>query len=250
MSLQKLKKDGFVYLNFNKDIKNYVHEINKLIEPYFKKINFDKLKKENYSKLIFEIQSKINKTFPPEFFFNKNKKLFKKIFKNNEFAIQHYFYFRAVKPSIKKDSNSVNFHRETFQGSDFYKHCFNLWIPLIDCSKKNAVQYFPYSHKFKKYLDFDYTENWTKVRKGSYSHKIGSLYKEKILTFTKKVNPKRLYKKNHVILFSGELIHGNATNMTNKVRMSLDMRFMLKKFMKKNPIQTANKKKYFQEIAL
>jgi ectoine hydroxylase-related dioxygenase (phytanoyl-CoA dioxygenase family) len=88
------------------------------------------------------------------------------------------------------------------------------------------------------------------VRKGSYSHKIGSLYKEKILTFTKKVNPKRLYKKNHAILFSGELIHGNATNMTNKVRMSLDMRFMLKKFMKKNPIQTANKKKYFQEIAL
>ena len=69
MSLQKLKKDGFVYLNFNKDIKNYVHEINKLIEPYFKKINSDKLKKENYSKLIFEIQSKINKTFPPEFFF-------------------------------------------------------------------------------------------------------------------------------------------------------------------------------------
>ena len=193
---------------------------------------------------------KLIRHFPQNFFFNKNKKLFKKIFKNNEFAIQHYFYLRAVKPSIKKDSNSVNFHRETFQGSDFYKHCFNLWIPLIDCSKKNAVQYFPYSHKFKKYLDFDYTENWTKVRKGSYSHKIGSLYKEKILTFTKKVNPKRLYKKNHVILFSGELIHGNATNMTNKVRMSLDMRFMLKKFMKKNPIQTANKKKYFQEIAL
>ena len=37
MSLKKLKKDGFVYLNFNKDIKNYVNEIKKLIEPYFKK---------------------------------------------------------------------------------------------------------------------------------------------------------------------------------------------------------------------
>ena len=250
MSLQKLKKNGFIYLNFNKNIKNFVCEINKLIKPYFKKIHSDQLKKENYSKLIYEIQSKINKKLPPTFFFKKNKKLFKKIFKSNKFAIQHYFYFRAVKPFIKKESNPVNFHRETFQGPDFYKHCFNLWIPIRDCSQKNAIQYFPHSHKFKKHLDFDFTENWTKVKKGSYSHKIGSLYKEKILTFTKKVNPKRLYKKKHAILFSGELIHGNATNMTNKVRMSLDMRFMLKKFMKKNPIQTATKKKYFQQIKL
>jgi ectoine hydroxylase-related dioxygenase (phytanoyl-CoA dioxygenase family) len=250
MLLQKLKKNGFVFLSFNKNIKNYVYEINKIIETYSKKIYSDKLKKENYAKLIFQIQTKINNKFSSEFFFKKNSQLLKKIFKDTRFSIQHYFYLRAVKPLKKEDLSPVNFHRETFQGPNFYKHCFNLWIPIRDCSKKNAIQYFPYSHKFKKKKDFTFVEKWTKIKKGSYSHKIGSLYKEKVLNFTKELRPKRLYKKNHAILFSGELIHGNATNMTNKIRISLDMRFMLKKFMKKNPIQSANKKRYFRQITI
>ena len=155
-----------------------------------------------------------------------------------------------MKPKKKKDLNPVNFHRETFQGPKFYKNCFNLWIPIKNCSSKNALKYYPNSHKFKMNKDFNFTEKFTTVKKGSYSHKIGSLYKEKILKFSKNIYPKRLFKKDHIILFSGELIHGNATNLTNKIRMSLDMRFMLKKHMKKNPIQGATKKKYFKIIRL
>lgn len=247
---KKLKHEGFVFLRFDKNIKNYVWEANKIIEPYLKKIYSSKLKSNNYAKLIFKIQTEINKKLSPEFFFKKNKQIFKKIFKNNKFSIQHYFYFRSVKPIGKKNSGPVNFHRETFQGPDFYKHCFNLWIPLKNCSKKNALQYFPLSHRFKRYKDFDFVEKLTKIKKGSYSHKIGSLYKEKILRFSKIQTPKRLYKKNHVLLFSGELLHGNATNLTKKIRMSLDMRFMLKRFMKENPIQSATKEKYFKQVTL
>jgi ectoine hydroxylase-related dioxygenase (phytanoyl-CoA dioxygenase family) len=250
MLIQKLKENGFVFLKFNKNIKNYVYKINKIIKPYLKEIYSDKLKKENYAKLIFQIQTEINKEFSTEFFFKKNNQLFKKIFRNNKFSIQHYFYLRAVKSQKKKDLGPVNFHRETFQGPNFYKHCFNLWIPIRDCSKKNAIQYYPYSHRFKKNKDFNFVERWTKIKKSSFSHKTGSLYKEKLINFTKELYPKRLYKKNHLILFSGELIHGNATNLTNKIRISLDMRFMLKKFMRKNPIQSATKKKYFQQITL
>ena len=143
MLLQKLKKNGFVFLNFNKNIKNYVYEINKIIETYSKKIYSDKLKKENYAKLIFQIQTKINNKFSSEYFFKKNNQLLKKIFKDTRFSIQHYFYLRVVKPLKKEDLSPVNFHRETFQGPNFYKHCFNLWIPIRDCSKKNAIQYFP-----------------------------------------------------------------------------------------------------------
>ena len=246
----KIKRNGFVFINFNKEIKSYVYKINKIVKPYLKYLYSDKLKNENYAKLVFRIQTEINKKFSTEFFFKKNSLLFKKIFCNNKFALQHYFYFRAVKPLKSKDLGPINFHRETFQGPNFYKHCFNLWIPIRDCSKKNAIQYYPYSHRFKKNKDFNFVEKWTKIQRGSYSHKIGSLYKEKLINFKKEIYPKRLYKKNHVILFSGELIHGNATNLTNKIRMSLDMRFMLKKFMKKNPIQNATKKKYFQEVTL
>jgi hypothetical protein len=69
MLLQKLKKNGFVFLSFNKNIKNYVYEINKIIETYSKKIYSDKLKKENYAKLIFQIQTKLNNKFSSEYFF-------------------------------------------------------------------------------------------------------------------------------------------------------------------------------------
>ena len=61
---------------------------------------------------------------------------------------------------------------------------------------------------------------------------------------------KRLFKKNNFIIFSGEVIHGNATNYTKKIRMSLDARFMLKKRMLNNPKQGATRKKYFKIITV
>ncbi len=247
---KNLRQKGFVFLKFDKNIKEFVVNVNKIVEPYLKKIYSTKIKNENYSKIIFQIQQKINKKFSTKYFFIKNKILFRTIFKDNKFAIQHYFYFRAVKPLREDDAGPVNFHRESFQGPDFYKHCFNLWIPLKNHSKQNALQYYPFSHKLKRHVDFDFVEKWTQIKKNSYSHKIGSLYKEKILKFRKQAYPKRLYKKKHAILFSGELMHGNATNLTNKIRMSLDMRFMLKKYMKKNPVQGATGRKYFKTISL
>ena len=59
---------------------------------------------------------------------------------------------------------------------------------------------------------------------------------------------KRLFKKNNFIIFSGEIIHGNATNYTKKIRMSLDARFMLKKRMLNNHKQGATGKNYFKII--
>lgn len=241
--------NGFKYVKFNNQTEKFIEEICRLISMNF---NENISKKEKYAAHVLKIQRLINKKFDPESFFKLNKKIFKKLFNYNKFAIQHYFYFRAVKPSkySKEIIKPVNYHRETFQGPKFFKNCINLWIPLKNCSKLNSLNYYPQSHKLKLNKDFKYREKITKVKKYSSAHKNGSLYKEKILTFNKKIKTKKLFRKNNMILFSGELIHGNAINKSKKVRMSLDIRFMLKKHMKFNPIQSATNKKYFEIISI
>lgn len=89
--LDKLKKNGFVFLSFNKNIKNYVYKINKIIDTFSKKIYSNKLKKENFAKLIFQIQKEINTNFSTEYFFKKNNQLFKKIFKDTSFQFNIIF---------------------------------------------------------------------------------------------------------------------------------------------------------------
>ena len=88
------------------------------------------------------------------------------------------------------------------------------------------------------------------IKKKSYSHKVGNLYSEKKINFKKKNIPKKLFKKNKTILFSGELIHGNVINNTDKIRFSLDARLIEKKFFKRHIVQGSNNKPYFKAVVL
>ena len=250
LNYKNFEKHGFKYVKFNDDLKKFIKEVNKIISDHFRENKYKK--EDDYAGHVLKIQNTINEKCSPKYFFQKNKKIFKKLFNSNKFAIQHYFYFRAIKPSkfSKNTLKPVNFHRETFQGPKFFKNCINLWIPLKNCSNLNSLNYYPGSHKFKLKKDFSYVEKITKVKKYSNAHKNGSLYKEKILTFNKKIKTKKLFRKDNIILFSGELIHGSAMNKSTKVRMSLDVRFMLKEHMKFNPVQSSTNKKYFQTISI
>ena len=98
------------------------------------------------------------------------------------------------------------------------------------------------SHLFKKNKEINFSPRNTNIIKGSTENKIGHLYKDRKIDFKKKVETSRLYKKEHFILFYGDLIHGNAKNLTNKTRISLDLRFLFKKHMKYNPVQGITKK--------
>lgn len=238
------------FLKIDRINREFINSVNSLIskEMEKKKIDFNKLSSIELSKVIYKLQNLINKRYNPEYFFKHNKKIFFKLFKNKNFSIQHYFYLRVVKPYQSKNLKPIDFHRETFQGPPFHKYLYNLWIPLKNCSRENALKYYNNSHTFKRFKDFDFVEKNTEVQKGSYSHKTGNLYKIKSLKFKKKVSLKRLFKKNNFIIFSGEIIHGNATNYTKKIRMSLDARFMLKKRMLNNHKQGATGKNYFKII--
>ena len=111
---------------------------------------------------------------------------------------------------------------------------------------KNAMKYVK-SHLFKKNKEINFSPRNTNIIKGSTENKIGHLYKDEKLILKKGWNI-WLYKKEHFILFYGDLIHGNAKNLTNKTRISLDLRFLFKKHMKYNPVQGITKKKYFKVI--
>lgn len=246
----KLRKNGYIFINKNNRINNFINFTKKIILKYQKdpKLNFNSLEIEKFEELVYQIQSEINKKYPPKKFFEENKKIFSKIFNCKEFALQHYFYLRAVKISNKNNIKPISFHRETFQGPKYFKNIYNLWIPLLNCTNKNSIFYYPKSHKLKQNKDFKITQYNTNIKKGSYSHKTGNLYKARKIIFKNQKSPYRLFKKNNLIIFSGELIHGNGTNKSKKIRFSLDVRFMKKKNMLFNPIQSANKKAYFTTV--
>tara|TARA_Y100000768_G_scaffold300578_1_gene234342 strand:- start:321 stop:1094 length:774 start_codon:yes stop_codon:yes gene_type:complete len=250
--LNKLNKHGYIFLKIDENIKKFQNQIFQLINKESKKnsINLEKTSDKKLHKFVFSVQQKINKKFNPIFFFKENPEVLKKIFKKRKYSLQHFFYLRIIKPKNKNIINPINFHRETFYSPSFFKNAFNFWIPIKNCKKNNAIFFYKNSHKFKIKKDFDLSENLTNIRRKSNSHKVGYLYKEKIIRFKKKINPIRLYKKNSLIIFSGELLHGNGINLTKKARISLDIRFIKTKDMAFNPKQGATNKKYFKNIII
>lgn len=242
--LKQLLKNGFVFFKIDKDNKKFINQINKLIN----KINV----KNFNSKKILSLQNNINKKFNPKLFFKINKEILKNLFETNKFSIQYYFYLRAVKPISKKDKiNPVNFHRESFNSKNgILKKAYNIWIPIKNCNNKNSINFYPKSHKLIENQDFKITKYITNIKKYSAEHKLGYLYKERKIKFKKKLTPKKLFKDDHFIIFSGELIHGAGFNFSEHTRYSLDMRFMLSDNLKSNMRQGSTGKNYFNNIRI
>ena len=248
-----LKKNGFKYIeNKKENIISFINDIEKIIDKNFDpKKNLNSLSFDNFNKLIFKTQNEINRKHHPINFAKRFPNIFKRELSSDKFYFQHYFYLRATRPANKvKGKQSINFHRETFQGPKWFKNIFNLWIPIKNCSINNSLEYYPKSHKFILNKDFSIEEIDLPIKKRSYSHKVGNLYREKKINFKKNISPKKLFKKGKTILFSGELIHGNVINKANKIRFSLDARLILQKNFKRHIIQGSNNKAYFKKVIL
>ena len=250
---KNLKENGYIFLPITKINKIFINKVKKIIDEYLSinKVILINLDEKNFSKHVFKLQNIINKKINIDEFFHNNKELFKKILNSRNIASQYYFYLRCFKPNKNsKNYKPISLHRETFQGPKFFKYVYNLWIPISNCSKRNTLKFIEKSHIFKIGKDFDVIEKKTEIKKKSFAHKTGLLYKDRILNFKKKVNYKSLYKKNNFIIFSGQLIHGNAKNYTNNIRFSIDLRFIKKKDMKFNPLQSSSNKKYYRLLKI
>ena len=240
---ENLNKNGYTFAKINKNLNKKLNSIRKILKN--KQDYLLKLNEKKYYKEILKLQKQINKSLSTTKFFNIYKDFFYKIYKEKNFSIQHYFYLRAVKPKKNKNFKPISLHRESFQGPIYFKKMYNIWIPLLNCNNENALKFYPKSHKFIMNKDFKFKIRKTNIIKGSDAHQTGLLYKNRELLFKRNIYKKKLFKKNHIILFSGELIHGNGENLNDKIRFSMDARFILKKHMKKNHVQSSTGKEYF-----
>jgi len=122
--------------------------------------------------------------------------------------------FRIVKPSSelleKKTTNIAGYHSDHYNLKNFR---FTLWIPLAGFNKKYSLKMIPGSHIYK------HKNNVTAKNPNG----AATLLKHKYLNIFKKPYRPNL-KPGEAILFHPYLIHGNAINLGNKTRVSLELR--------------------------
>ena len=244
--MKKIELKSILPININPRIRKYIQDVNKLIDKNLS--NPKKYSEKILIKKLFKIQQDINNKLGNKIIFNLLNKDLKKIFQSNNYAVSD-FILRYVNKSQKK-IKPIILHQEKFYGDKTWNKIYNLWIPIRNNNKNNSIKFVKNSNKFIEGKEFKIIEKKTNIKKKSYAHKLGALYNEKRIHFLKKVKIENLFFKNKVIIFDGNLMHGNGINKNEMPRISIDLRFMNKKYLKKNHKSGSTNKKYFSIISL
>lgn len=226
---KKLSEDGFFYFNnsFLIDEINYFRKI--INDHYYESVEYYKsLSLDDFRKIAVPVREKIQKS---DEFRNLQKKFlvqYKKIINSNEsFLSASYVTFFPTRPEINENNfdEQLDFHRETFYaGPDkmFAKYQINVWLPIFDVSENQTIRYIPKSHKI-------YDENIetkhinSEVEKGSASHTLGYAYMPKKIISGVDLNSAKRFKipKGNMVIFDGNLIHGNGVNNGDSIRFAI-----------------------------
>jgi hypothetical protein len=147
----------------------------------------------------------------------------------SSWLIQSNLYLRAARPINDNGSENIGWHREPFYGPELEKSV-NIWTPIRGVTEQNSLQYIPCSQNIPceviktANIGSDFTQRF------STGHKLGFNYDQKWITSGVDLSSaKRLMvvtKKSAV--FSGMLIHGAATNRSEKLRFSVDFQVIRK----------------------
>ena len=73
----------------------------------------------------------------------------------------------------------INFHRESFNSKNKILVKLLIYGYPLKTVQKNAISYYPKSHKLEENKDFKIKDSLTNIKKYSTEHKLGYLYKEK-----------------------------------------------------------------------
>ena len=237
-----------------------IHQIKKIINSKIKhEDNYLKLNDQEYRNIILDIQDELNdKEYVTKIIDSIKFEIFKYL-KTKSFLVQSNLYLRATRPikeGVKNkgiDTESIGFHRESFYGPNMEKS-INIWTPIKGVNHKNTLRYIPNSHLInEKYIKVKNIKNKS-VSKFSPGHKLGFPYSPKKiiggvdLTDKKKMNVKLGYSS----IFSGNLIHGDAINNSNKIRFALDFRIIRKRdySIKNKDVHFTSGKPYFFDFKI
>lgn len=232
--------------------KKILRKFNSLINSIFtKNENFYlSCSLKDYRKIVLDAQNLLNRNKAVHLICDAIKKDLIKYLNTELFLVQSNLYLRASRPKKPQSSESVGWHRESFYGSNMEKSV-NIWTPLKGVSKKNTLRFIPKSHKIKDNQIKTLKISSKDTKKFSNGHKLGFVYSPKIIKRGVDLanSQPMIVKQNQSAIFSGNLIHGSALNLSNKIRFSLDFRVIRKKDynLKNKKFHFASNKSYFVE---
>tara|TARA_B100001059_G_scaffold189256_1_gene191891 strand:- start:18372 stop:19124 length:753 start_codon:yes stop_codon:yes gene_type:complete len=202
---------------------------------------YARLELDAYREMMLSVQMALNDQRCNRKIVDSIKKDLIEYLETDQFLIQSNLYFRASRPRQQPGQENIDWHRESFYGPNLSK-VVNVWTPIRDVSGANSLQYIPESQLIPDRLIIREKMGSTHTKRFSTGHRLGFNYDPKVITggvdFT---NTKRLIvSPGASALFSGNLIHGAATNLSPKIRFSVDFQVIRKK-----DYSTKNKKAHF-----
>ncbi len=208
--------------------------------------------KESYHNHLREVQDELNKK-------EYVHKIVTQIFDDlnqyvdyEEFLIQSNLYLRATRPQINITEEAIGWHRESFYGPNM-EDSINVWTPILNVTEFNTLRYIPDSQTIPDDKIKLKSQVSDLTKKGSDRNKVGLLYAPKEIVSGVDLNKSEpmLVPEGCSSVFSGNLIHGAATNYDQKIRFSVDFRIIAKKNYKIEAAKTfhaASGKPYFVEL--
>ena len=208
---------------------------------------------DTYRKKVLEVQNELIDAGYPNKIAKQVLNYLQTYQDNKDLLVQANVYLRASRPVsfFDQEAESVGFHREYFYGPGM-EYSTNIWVPIRGVSKDNSLRYIPRSQEIPidEVIVSRVPDKYTK--RYSAGHALGFQYSpKKIVGGVDMKNVETLNcEEGNFAIFSGNLVHGSASNNGDKIRFSIDFRIINKEYAhltKKEHISAGNKP-YFAEI--
>lgn len=180
-----------------------------------------------YRERLLACQDEINAAKVHRDIVTNEKSLFDNLFDSVPLALQSVVYLRGVRPKSDEMMEFLDFHRENFYcDHDYINSQINMVVPLRNFNSMTSMEYIDKSHRVpdSAIVTKKYSSEESGVERFSTGHRLGLSYNPKKITAgvdlesAKRIN----LADDEVFIFSSRLIHGGGSNLTNKVRFSLD----------------------------
>ncbi len=230
-------------------------ELRKIVTDFFPEDHsyYSSLTIHDYRSIVNEAQEALNqKDFSRKIALNLKSQI-ESYMGEESFLIQSNLYLRATRFGVRKDLESINWHRETFYGPNMEKS-LNIWTPILNVTNLNTLRFIPESQKIPdEDISIESIEDPI-TKKGSDGNRIGFLYAPK-----KIIGGVNLDNSTPMIvpyffssIFPGNLIHGAAENKSSKkIRLSVDFRILPKSSYDPNlskKVHISSGKPYFEDL--
>lgn len=225
--ITRYKKEGLFIQEISEQ--SIIHDTIQKIQKYFSEPteHYEKMTRNQFHDYVVQCQNEINTLNIQKRFYESEKHMIDLLLPGERVLQESVVFLRAVRPKREKNAaENPDFHRETFYSDDDHTpHVVNMWMPILNVTDDNTLQYIPESHLIPDDdIKTEEDENYPgRVDKYSSGHKLGFFWlPKKIISGVDLNNRKKMHFAPYTYsLFSSMLIHGAAVNNTDKIRFAI-----------------------------